>query len=113
MKQQVSIGRQVHYLLPPRYDGDVRWRAATVVNAWEGSGQVNLTVMLDPGNDGQDQNDLAALGRLPGFLGLAWVGLPSPVTLHVLSCAEGEAPGCWRWPPFVPPARPVDTVQGK
>lgn len=86
-----SIARILHYHLPPRFDGDVRWRPAFVVNEF-GNGLVNLTVFLDGLNDAQDQADadaIEACGTVQsGFL-----------FLSVGSAQEGTGPGEWRWPP--------------
>lgn len=89
-----TIGRVVHYRLPER-PGDTRerWRPAHVVNGPFPEGRVNLTVMLDGLNDARDAEEVELLNS-------AGV-LYTHALLSVGSADEGEAPGCWRWPPRV------------
>lgn len=89
----VTIGRTVHYKLPPRWEGDTeeRLRPATVVNVFPASGgppMANLTVTLDALNDLRDGR--AALEGLGQVVAEAF--------LAVGSAHEGEDAGEWRWP---------------
>lgn len=88
-----SIGRIVHYRLPPRFEGDTAevWRPAAIVDVFpSGDGHLlNLTVFLDGLNDTR-HGGLAKDGR---------IDLHSPAIGSVGSAAEGTAHNEWRWPP--------------
>lgn len=92
MNPKPTIGRIVHYRLPPRFEGDTAevWRPATVVGVFghEDNPLCNLTVFLDALND-------------TGGGGLAESGLDvvSAAIGSVGSAQEGTAQGEWRWPP--------------
>lgn len=93
MGPKPSIGRIVHYRLPPRYEGDAAevWRPAFVVDVFgsEENPLCNLTVFLDVLNDTRE-GGLAKCGSLD---------LISAAIASVGSAQEGTSQGEWRWPP--------------
>ena len=88
-----SIGRIVHCRLPETHGADT-WRPAIIVNGPWG-GLVNLTVFLDGLNDCSSAEKCRALAQTFG------IETPDPGAplFTTGSRAEGDAPGCWRWPP--------------
>lgn len=83
--QKPSVGRIVHYVMPPRHEGaPPAVRPAIVVHVWSESGAyplplVQLQVFVDGTNDGAEHTS-----------GVAW-------RTSVRYDPEG-APGTWHWP---------------